>query len=325
LLSKCTEVTPDFNATPERWLSFLAETTDGDEDLQRYLQKLVGYALAGSPQEQTLHFIHGPPLTGKSVFISTVSRMLGSYYENVPIDTFASSSGSRHPTDLAKLAGARMVTASETEEGRAWDVARIKNITGSDTISARFMRQDFFDFTPTFTIIIVGNHEPEIRGADYALMRRLHIIPFEHTPGEVDRLLSERLREEWPAILAWAVRGCHLWLEEGLDAPEAVQYRTEKYRQEEDPVGLFIEDECVTDGEGEVTRQDLYTAWLRWCHGQGEHPGTLKQMKRRFAAAESRYGFRDAFVGPVNSRARGYQGLRLKHDNDFIITEDDNG
>jgi putative DNA primase/helicase len=310
LISKSTAVAPRAG-TPHRWVAFLEEATGGDEELQQYLQKLAGYALTGSVQEQSLHFIHGPPLTGKSVFISTLSGLFGTYHENAPIDTFAAGKGDRHPTDLAKLAGARLVTAVETQEGRAWDTQRIKSITGGDRISARFMRQDFFDYMPTYKIVVVGNHEPEIKGADEAMMRRLHVIPFEHSPDEVDRLLADRLKEEWPQILQWAIDGCLMWLADGLARPAVVVARTEKYREEEDPVGAFINECCVVDPDVEVSRQDLYRAWSQWCHQQGEEAGTLKTLKRRFASKEKAVGFTDVRLSG-HGRPAGYRGLGLK-------------
>lgn len=310
LCSKATAVGPGVETRPARWLAFLAEATGGDTDLQAYLQKLVGYALTGSTQEQILAFIHGPPMTGKSVFIDTVAGLFGSYHENAPSDTFAKSRGDRHPTDLAKLAGARLVTSVETEEGRSWDTQRVKMLTGGDQVSARFMRQDFFSYRPRYQIVIVGNHEPEIHGVDAAMMRRLHVIPFEHKPAHADRLLRDKLRGEWPGILAWAIEGCLLWLRDGLSPPPAVVARTEQYRSEEDPVEQFLTERCEFGEDYEVTRRALYIAWQQFCHQQGEQAGGLKTLKRRFRSKEEEYGFRDARVADKN----GYRGLRLKAD-----------
>lgn len=309
LMSKATAVAPR-KGKPELWLQFLDEATDGDEELQRFLQKQVGYSLTGVTQEQTLCFIHGPPLTGKSVFIEAIGGLFGSYHENAPAETFSATKSDRHPADLAKLAGARLVTSVETQEGRAWDTQRVKSLTGGDMISARFMRQDFFDFRPTFKIVIVGNHEPEIRGVDEAMMRRLRIVPFEHSPEEVDRLLGEKLKKEWPEILQWAIDGCLLWLREGLTPPEIIQARTAEYRRDENPVETFVQDMCVVDREQSITRQALYNAWALWCHRQGEEPGTMKQLKRRFRSAELAYGLVDARVDDQ----RGYRGIGLKEE-----------
>lgn len=317
LCSKATAVGPDFEYVPERWMMFLCEATGGDQDLIDYLQKLIGYALTGSTQEQILAFIHGPPLTGKSVFIDTIASLFGSYHENAPGDTFAKSRGDKHPTDLAKLAGSRLVTSVETEEGRAWDTQRVKMLTGGDQVSARFMAKDFFTYQPRYQIIIVGNNEPEIHGVDAAMMRRLHVIPFEYPPENMDRMLGEKLKAEYPAILAWAIEGTKCWLEEGLVPPAVVRARTEQYRREEDPVGQFIEDKCETgDKRFSVTRRQLYLAWQEWCHQQGETAGSHKQLKRRFKAKEAEFDFHDARVTGTDKRSRGYLGLRLKQDID---------
>lgn len=325
LCSKTTAVAPVYTP-PERWLSFLAEVTDGDEDLQRYLHKLAGYALTGSTQEQVLAFVHGPPLTGKTVFLETLAGVFGTYHVTTDANTFASSRGDRHPADIAALAGARLVTASETQEGRGWDTQRVKTLTGGDEVSARFMRQDFFTYRPRYQIVIVGNHEPEIEGVDAALMRRLHVIPFEHRPAEPDRLLFERLKVEWPAILGWAIQGSQTWLKEGLTPPAVVLARTEQYRQEEDPVGLFLEECCdLSDPSAEISRRKLYRAWSQWCHGQGEDAGTLKQLKRRFRGKRLEHGWQDIRMLEDGQMRNGYRGLCLHDDTIPLLEDEDDG
>jgi putative DNA primase/helicase len=314
LMSKTTAVGPA-DMEPTRWLQFLEETTGGDTALQQYLQKLVGYSLTGSTQEQVLTFIYGPPLTGKSVFLDVIGGLFGTYHEVAPADTFAHTNSDRHPADLAMLAGARLVTASETREGRSWDTERVKRVTGGDSVSARFMRQDFFTYVPRYQIVIVGNHAPEIKGVDDAIMRRIHIVPFEHSPAQIDRLLTEKLKEEWPGILTWAIAGCQLWLAEGLEPPDIVKARTAEYKREEDPISAFIEDCCEIgpddDAAYRVTRQDLYEAWRQWCHQQGEEPGSLKQLKRRLDAKRKLYGYADRRVRDGDGQKQGYHGIRL--------------
>jgi len=311
LMSKSTAVAPSPN-TAKLWMRFLDEVTDGDQDLQRFLQKQIGYALTGVTQEQTLTFVHGPPLTGKSVFVEAVGGMLGTYHQTAAAETFSSARGDRHPTDLAKLAGSRLVTASETEEGRSWDTQRIKSITGGDMISARFMRQDFFDYRPTFKVIIVGNHEPEIKGVDDAMMRRIHIVPFTNAPTEVDRLLGEKLQAEYGGILSWAIEGCKLWLAEGLTPPEVVLRRTQDYKDEEDPIGQFIGDVCdLSDRHATIARGDLYEAWRRWCFQHGEDPGSSKLFARRFRSKQGTLGLYETRVGAADRR-RGIKGIQLQ-------------
>ena len=317
--SKSTKVGPS-EAKPVRFLEFLEELTDGDKAMQEYLQKLVGYSLTGSTQEQVLAFVHGPPMTGKTVFLETIAGMFGTYHENTNANTFAKSANDRHPTDLAALAGARLVTASETAEGRGWDTQRVKALTGGDEVSARFMRQDFFTYKPRYQILIVGNHEPEVDGVDAALMRRLHVVPFNKKPENPDRLLFEKLKKEWGSILYWAIQGCRKWLAEGLTPPEVVRERTERYQKEEDPVGLFLEECCdLEDPNGTVSRRRLYQYWAQWCGAQGEDPGTLKQLKRKFAAKQAEHNFLNARVPEGNSMLQGYRGLSLTEDRDPLI------
>lgn len=154
------------------------------------------------------------------------------------------SNHDRHPTDLAGLRGARLVTAVETEEGRRWAESRIKSLTGGEKISARFMRQDFFEFLPQFKLIIAGNHKPGLRSVDEAIRRRFNLIPFTITipPSERDELLPERLKAELPGILAWMIRGCTDWLERGLSPPQMVTEVTAAYLESEDAVAAWIED-----------------------------------------------------------------------------------
>ena len=192
-ITRHTKVAPENRANCPRWTSFLDEATGGDVDFVGYLQRMVGYALTGHTAEQVLGFIHGPGGNGKSVFVNTVTEMVGDYAATAPMDAFSSSQGDRHPTDLAMLCGARLVTASETEEGRAWAESRIKQLTGGDPISAQFMRQDFFTYRPQFKLLIVGNHKPIIRRVDAALRRRFHMIPFVQQPTCLDLALASKL------------------------------------------------------------------------------------------------------------------------------------
>lgn len=313
LMSKATAVAPK-QGTPERWMAFLQEATGGDEELMHYLQRLVGYALTGSTQEQILAFIHGPTRTGKSTFLETLGGVFGTYHELAAAESFSSSRSRGVPADIAALAGARLVTASETREGEAWDTQRVKMLTGGDHISARFLYQDFFSYQPKYQIIIVGNSEPEVDGVDEALMRRLHIIPFNNRPENVDRLLKEKLKPEWPRILQWAIDGCLMWLEEGLDPPQVIRERTEQYRREEDPVGMFVQECCVLEPEAELTRHDLYCAWRDWCHEQGEDPGTKKRLRRMFRDKEKEHGLTDVRIEDDDKYRRGYRGIRLTED-----------
>jgi hypothetical protein len=165
------------------------------------------------------------------------------------IETFAASKSDRHPTDFAMLRGARLVTAQETEEGRAWNETRIKALTGGDPITARFMRQDFFTYSPTFKLVIAGNHKPNLRSVDDAARRRFHIIPFTNKPKVVDRHLAEKLKAKWPGILRWAIDGCVAWQQGGLNPPVVVLEATANYFDEQDLFRQWVE-ECCDVGPG---------------------------------------------------------------------------
>jgi putative DNA primase/helicase len=166
-------------------------------------------------------------------------RFLADYAQTAAMDTFTASKGDRHPTDLAMLRGARLVTASETEEGRAWAESRIKQMTGGDPVTARFMRQDFFTYQPQFKLMIVGNHKPVLQNVDDAARRRFNLVPFTRKPERPDRELEGKLKAEWPGILRWMIDGCLDWLQNGLVRPAAVQAATAAYFDEQDPVRLL--------------------------------------------------------------------------------------
>lgn len=188
-ITKLTAVAPLETGCP-RWLQFLNETTGGDTELVRFLQQWCGYALTGVTREHALVFVYGPGGNGKSVFLNIVTAILGDYATTAAMDTFTASHGDKHPTDLAMLRGARLVTASETEEGRPWAESRIKQLTGGDKIAARFMRQDFFEFVPQFKLTIVGNHKPVLHNVDEAARRRFNIVPFMLKPNAI-KILKE--------------------------------------------------------------------------------------------------------------------------------------
>ena len=185
------------------------DVTGGDAELIAYLQRMVGYCLTGVTSAHALFFLYGTGANGKSVFVNVLTTILGDYAANAPMDTFMETRGDRHPTDLAGLRGARFVSSIETEQGRRWNESKVKAITGGDKVSARFMRQDFFEYTPQFKLVIAGNHKPSIRNVDEAMRRRLHLIPFTVTipPDKRDGKLTEKLLLERNGILAWAVRG----------------------------------------------------------------------------------------------------------------------
>ena len=201
--------------------AFLDRITADNAELQGFLQRYIGYCCTGFTTEHVFVFAYGTGANGKSTFINTIARILGDYATVADMSTFITSNTERHPTDLAKLRGARLVVAQETQKGRRWDETKIKALTGGDKITARFMRQDFFDFVPTFKLFICGNHKPRLGSVDEAMRRRLLLVPFtvQIPPAERDPRLAEKLKAEWPAILRWCLEGCLEWQRVGLAPP----------------------------------------------------------------------------------------------------------
>lgn len=278
---KITKVT---TATPRgqcpNWQAFLREVMGGDTELEAYLQRVVGYCLTGVTSAHALFFLYGTGANGKSVFVNTIATILGDYAANTPMDTLMETRSDRHPTDLAGLQGARFVCAAETEQGRRWNESKVKAITGSDKITARFMRQDFFDYTPHFKLVIAGNHKPSIRNVDEALKRRLHMIPFTVTipPEQRDGKLTEKLLAERDGILSWAIQGCLEWQRIGLAQPQRVLHATDEYFETEDTVGRWLEERCVRSRNAKSLTSELFNDWKLWAEANGEFIGSMRRF-----------------------------------------------
>ncbi len=182
-INRCTSVGPETGAAA-LWLRFMDQATNGDAELQRFLQQIAGYCLTGITREHALFFLYGPGGNGKGTFVNTLARIMGDYAIAAAMDVFTASKYDRHPTDLADLSGARLVSASETEEGRAWAESRIKQLTGGDPIKARFMRRDFFQYQPEFKLVFLGNHKPVLNNVDDAARRRFDVTPLHAQASE---------------------------------------------------------------------------------------------------------------------------------------------
>jgi putative DNA primase/helicase len=268
------------------WHKILARITGGNIELQDFLMRVMGYCLTGITREHALFFGYGTGANGKGTFLNTMTAILAGYAAVAPMETFTATPTDRHPTDLAMLRGARLVTAQETQEGRRWAESRIKAMTGGDPISARFMRQDFFTFLPLFKLFIAGNHKPGLRGVDEAMRRRLNLIPFTVTISVADRdvQLADKLKPEMPGILAWAIEGCLLWQRIGLQPPAAVVEATENYMAAEDALSLWIKDRCKLIGYGGTESSELFADWRKWTLASGEEPGSQKRFSQSLEA-----------------------------------------
>lgn len=309
-MTKLAGTAPDPACRIMTWLEFLDRVCGQSSELITFLQRMSGYGLTGSTIEHALFFLFGTGANGKSTFVNALTSALGDYHKTSPIETFTASNSDRHPTDLATLRGARLVTSVETEEGRRWAESKIKSLTGGDRISARFMRQDFFEFTPTFKLVVAGNHKPGLRSVDEAIRRRFHLVPFTVTipVDERDEGLGEKLRAELPGILAWAIQGCLDWQASGLMPPPVVRDATANYLEAEDALAAWIEDAGERESDVFEASQALYRSWKSWCDRTGEHAGSLKKFSQRLEDRGASIGIqkgRDA-----NGR-RGFYGLRV--------------
>ncbi len=286
-VTKITRVAPAENADCPVWMKFLRDATGEDEELIAFLQEWCGYCLTGDISEHALVFVYGDGGNGKSVFINAVSESLGDYAVTAAMDTFEASRSAKHPTDLAMLRGARLVTASETEEGRAWAESRIKAITGGDPISARFMRQDFFTYTPQFKLTIVGNHMPVLCNVDEAAKRRFNIVPFTRKPASPDKHLPEKLRAEYREILRWMIEGCLRWRTNGLSRSTIVTQATAEYFSDQDLFGQWLSECCNVDlnlREMFEPGKALYGSWREFAERGGEQPGSTKSFAQKMRA-----------------------------------------
>jgi putative DNA primase/helicase len=291
-------------------MDFLDRISDGNTELQRFLQRVCGYGLTGITREHALFFGHGTGANGKTVSTATVSDILHSYHCAAPIETFTATKFDRHPTEIADLRGARLVTAVETESGREWAESRIKMLTGGEKVKARFMRQDLFVFTPQLKLFITGNHKPELRSVDEAMRRRINLIPFHVTipPDQRDRDLPEKLKCEWPGILSWMIEGCLEGQRIGLRPPTVVTEATDAYLQSEDNTGAWIDECCILEPRAWERSQMLFDSWKAWADRNGQEKGDMKTFRERLEAPHR--GAVRHEREPGTGRA-GYRGIRL--------------
>lgn len=301
-MTKQAAVSPDPEGACPLWMQFLHEVTAGDVDLQAFLQRICGYALTGVTREHAMFFAYGTGRNGKGVFLNTIVSILGDYAMTADPDTFTASGAGKHLTVLARLQGARLVVAQETEEGIPWAEARIKSITGGDPITANYMRQDHFTYMPQFKLFMAGNHKPGLRNVDEAIRARFNLIPFTITipPERRDERLTEKLAEERPAILQWMIDGCTDWQETRLRAPKAVKSATGEYFDAEDSTGLWLEECCEVNKKFYDVLGNIFLSWSKWAQASGEQAGS----KKAFGAAMEARGF---------STQRGTAGVRYMH------------
>lgn len=306
LLTKCSPVDYDPKAACPVWESFLARVFGsnpvdpadaGDTDLIAFIKRLMGYGLTGSVSEQILPILWGGGSNGKTTLLNVVREIMGKGYAGkAPRGLLMEKHSESHPVELTVLFGARVVIASESKRGQRMSAELVKDLTGGEAITARYMRENFFEFEPTHKLYLCTNHKPRIPDSDDGIWRRVILIPFNTkfwnpAAGEVgpdhlkrDNTLSDRLKAEYPGVLAWMVAGCVEWIKEGLGRPQAVRDETESYRLQEDNVGDFLAECCrISNAAGDATLKAVYARFCAWCS-----EGSLRAMSKNDFAADLR-------------------------------------
>ncbi|MEX3610051.1 phage/plasmid primase, P4 family [Rothia sp. LK2588] len=320
--TRITTTSPDPEADQTPWTNFLNQTFPNDQEMIGYIQRLSGYSLVGKTREHILPFAYGSGANGKSVFMDTIAGILGDYAGTSPNDFLMANKYQQHTTEIARLSGMRWVNCSEVNEHDRFDEAKTKLLTGGDKLTARFMRQDNFEFTPTHHLWLAGNFLPSVESGGEGFWRRLRIIPFVHTVPKDQRipdLQGTLQREHGPAILAWLIEGARMYFQDGLQEPDRVKAATEEYEESQDTVARFIEDMVdLYPGNANYTAEvsKVSQEYEAWCRAEGEEP----VMGRSFAKQLSHHGVLTGRMAPraVNGGRRVYGGLRLKSDQDRL-------
>ena len=314
MLTHLCPVAFDPNADCPTWDAFLRKIMAGNDDLIAWLQEAVGYSMTGLTDERVIFVCHGPGFNGKSIFLATLAGLMGDYARRTPTETLlVSKHDNSLRNDIARLSGARFVYAAESEQGRRLAESLVKDITGGEKVSARFLYGELFEFLPTFKLWLGTNHKPQIRGTDPAIWDRIKLIPFNLRIKDSEKIprreLLAALEKEWPGILAWAVRGGRnwakrRWLPECRDITAAVA----DYRADMDYLAAFISERCCTGSEFQVSSSNLYDAFTKWVEASGE--AEARMSKRKLGIRLIERGFTKGRTG----QRRFWCGLGLRED-----------
>jgi putative DNA primase/helicase len=306
-ITKVAPVVYDENAECPEWDRFLDRIMDGNENLISFLQRAVGYSLSGDVSEQCLFIFWGAGANGKSTFLRTIGTLLGDYSQHAATETILLKKGGGIPNDLARMKGARFVTCSEAEAEHKLAENLIKQMTGDDLISARFLHQEWFEFEPEYKLFLGTNNRPIIKGDEHAIWRRIRLVPFNVIipEAEKDIHLFEKLKNELSGILNWALKGALDWQKNRLGTPPEVIEATNEYRSDMDLIGGFIDECCVQESNVQVSSKNLYQAYSNWCENSGE----VHLKKNWFGRKLREKGFESKVLG--SERARYWLGLDL--------------
>jgi putative DNA primase/helicase len=280
----------DAEAQCPRWESFLTEIFPDDLDLVPYMQRLIGYGVTGYTDEQCFAVLWGKGANGKSVLTDTVDSVFGTITKTTPFATFEEKSSGGIPNDIASLRGARLVMASEGEAGKPMSEAVLKRVTGKDMVSARFLRQEFFEFKPSFLLMLATNHKPKFKGQDDGLWRRVKMIPFKRffAPHEREYDLDKQLLAEAQGIAAWAVRGAKIWFENGLKDPASITKATQEYKETSDALAGFFPGVLVANDAGRLDGAEAYNDYKDWCEAEGLPSREIWTRRAFYSAMEER-------------------------------------
>jgi len=280
------------DAKCERWEKFVDEVMMGDKETVRYLQKLFGYCLTGEPVEEKLFILFGSTTrNGKSTLLDTIASVAGDYARSMLPETLAEprfADGGKASSDWARMAGIRLATVNEPPKDLQLNAAKVKSVTGRDTITARFLHKEFFEYKPQFALVINTNYKPNITDTTLFASDRIVVIPFNRhfTEAERDKGLKHELRtsEAMSGVLNWMLEGLKLYREEGLEPPESIKAEIARYEHDSDKLALFIED-CIESAPGEfVYMKTVYDAYQQWCPANGFRAESIKKFSPAFEA-----------------------------------------
>ncbi len=291
------------------WDEFLNIVMDGDREMIELLQRLAGYSLTCDISERKLFVAYGEGANGKTTFLETLALLAGDYACKMPLDALLERPKGNIPSDIARLRGARYAYASEAPGSGKFDESRVKELTGGDQITARFMHRDFFTFHPTHKLWLATNHRPTVSGDDTAVWDRLVVLPFEVSIPPEKRLLKRevdaRIRSELSGIFRWAIEGAYLWFEGGLAIPDKVTEAGQEYRTEMDHIGRFLEHKCFQVAGAKCGASFLYNAYKEHCKKIGEKPVsqqvfgmqvTKKGFKKKRSGSHGEYIYHDLSI-----------------------------